>query len=345
MSPTLEFTPQEVGTHNHRDSLWVTYLGKVYDITTFAEDHPGGIDYILEFAGEDIGEVMKDPAFHHHSESAYELLSEYCIGTLKGANGISCSPRQETHALVDTDIQADYKTEHFLDLSRPLFLQMLRSNFTKEFYMEQVHKPRYLSYPAPFFGRDSYFELLSMTPWYVVPVLWLPRVAWYAWHGYDIIQSWTTVASYMVLGLVLWSLLEYVLHRFVFHIEKLLPDHPLALTLHFTLHGVHHYLPMDRLRLVMPPALGFVLAYPLLQMGFAAFPPGIANALIAGTISGYIGYDLTHYYLHHGCPFFQHLRAMKTYHLAHHYKNFNLGFGVTVKIWDRFFGTFLPVKD
>lgn len=34
---------------------------------------------------------------------------------------------------------------------------------------------------------------------------------------------------------------------------------------------------------------------------------------------------------------------MKKYHLAHHYKNFDLGFGVTSKIWDYVFNTVLVV--
>ena len=37
------------------------------------------------------------------------------------------------------------------------------------------------------------------------------------------------------------------------------------------------------------------------------------------------------------------VRDMKKYHLAHHYKNFDLGFGVTSKIWDYVFNTVLPV--
>ena len=41
-------------------------------------------------------------------------------------------------------------------------------------------------------------------------------------------------------------MLEYGLHRFLFHIDEWLPDRPLFLTLHFLLHGIHHYLPMDR---------------------------------------------------------------------------------------------------
>lgn len=34
------------------------------------------------------------------------------------------------------------------------------------------------------------------------------------------------------------------MHRFLFHIDEYLPDHPAALTLHFLLHGIHHYIPV-----------------------------------------------------------------------------------------------------
>jgi hypothetical protein len=36
------------------------------------------------------------------------------------------------------------------------------------------------------------------------------------------------------------------LHRFLFHIDEMLPDRPIFLVLHFLLHGIHHYMPMDR---------------------------------------------------------------------------------------------------
>jgi 4-hydroxysphinganine ceramide fatty acyl 2-hydroxylase len=47
-------------------------------------------------------------------------------------------------------------------------------------------------------------------------------------------------------GVVVWTILEYVLHRFLFHVDDYLPDRPFFLMLHFLLHGIHHYLPMDR---------------------------------------------------------------------------------------------------
>ena len=53
------------------------------------------------------------------------------------------------------------------------------------------------------------------------------------------------------IGNFLWTLLEYMLHRFLFHIDELLPDHPMAILLHFLLHGIHHYVPMDRYTLYL----------------------------------------------------------------------------------------------
>ncbi|CAJ0646496.1 25_t:CDS:2 [Entrophospora sp. SA101] len=64
------------------------------------------------------------------------------------------------------------------------------------------------------------------------------------------------------------------------------------------------------------------------------FPENIAHGIIAGAVFGYVCYDLTHYHLHHAKPFGDHFKTMKTYHLAHHYKNYELGYGITSKVWD-----------
>lgn len=91
--------------------------------------------------------------------------------------------------------------------------------------------------------------------------------------------------SCFLLGNVVWTILEYTLHRFLFHIDYYLPDAPWALTLHFMLHGIHHYLPMDRLRLVMPPLLFTALSYPFTQLAHAIFPTAMANGTIAGAFA------------------------------------------------------------
>jgi 4-hydroxysphinganine ceramide fatty acyl 2-hydroxylase len=121
-------------------------------------------------------------------------------------------------------------------------------------------------------------------------------------------------------GNVIWTILEYTLHRFLFHVDHYLPEQNWALVLHFLLHGIHHYLPMDRLRLVMPPTLFLALETPFTNLAHLIFPKAWANGIIAGAFTFYILYDCMHYALHHTrLP--QYMAEMKRYHLAHHYKS------------------------
>jgi 4-hydroxysphinganine ceramide fatty acyl 2-hydroxylase len=54
----------------------------------------------------------------------------------------------------ETDALADYNRNTFLDLSKPLLMQVWRANFTKEYYLSQVHNPRHLKEPARLFGNN-----------------------------------------------------------------------------------------------------------------------------------------------------------------------------------------------
>ena len=76
------FTSLDVATHARSTDCWVSRAGKVYDVTPFLADHPGGDDLILRYAGKDMGDAMADKSEHDHSESAYEMLEEYVIGRL-----------------------------------------------------------------------------------------------------------------------------------------------------------------------------------------------------------------------------------------------------------------------
>jgi 4-hydroxysphinganine ceramide fatty acyl 2-hydroxylase len=80
-----------------------------------------------------------------------------------------------------------------------------------------------------------------------------------------------------------------------------LPNNRVSLTLHFLLHGIHHYLPMDKYRLVMPPTLFAALAAPFWKFAHAVFFHNwyAATAAYAGGVFGYTLYDMTHYFLHH----------------------------------------------
>jgi len=362
------YTMEDVAVHKSLSSCWVSRNDKVYDVTGFLPDHPGGDDLILKYGGQDIGDVMKNPDEHVHSESAYDMLDEFLIGRVGTDAGLVDEDwvAEEDFHPDDTDADKDYAQNEFLDLRKPLLRQLWDANFSKSYYLLQVHQPRHLAESARLFG-PSYLEVFTKAAWYVVPIFWLPITTYLfcrsllqftlpaplpAWteHPYLPVHLLMSVPTSSIIktlscfftGNLIWTILEYTLHRFLFHVDYYLPDRPVFLLLHFLLHGVHHYLPMDRYRLVMPPILFIFLSTPFTRLAHALFPASVANGLISGAFCFYVLYDCMHYALHH-TKLPQYMREMKKYHLAHHYKNFELGFGVTSKIWDYVFNTVLPI--
>jgi len=137
-------------------------------------------------------------------------------------------------------------------------------------------------------------------------------------------------------GWVLWTLTEYWLHRVVFHFE---PEAGIVARIHWMIHGVHHDHPNDPLRLVMPPSVSIPVA--LLFWGLFTVTLGSAAALpfTAGFLTGYLVYDMTHYYLHHFRPRSALGRRLRESHMRHHFEDDARGFGVSAPFWDRAFGT------
>ncbi|KAF9587423.1 hypothetical protein IFM89_002604, partial [Coptis chinensis] len=72
--------------------------------------------------------------------------------------------------------------------------------------------------------------------------------------------------------------------------------------------------------------------------------PTTTPALVGGGLLGYVIYDCTHYYLHHGQPSNDVHKHLKRYHLNHHFRIQDKGFGITSALWDRVFGTLPPSK-
>ncbi|KAH7161113.1 hypothetical protein EDB81DRAFT_714248 [Dactylonectria macrodidyma] len=74
------FTLADVHSHNAKDDLYLIIRGKVYDATSFLDEHPGGEEILLEVAGQDATEAYIDT---DHSEEADDALESLQVGILK----------------------------------------------------------------------------------------------------------------------------------------------------------------------------------------------------------------------------------------------------------------------
>lgn len=72
-------TRAALGKHNSRDDVWMTIHNKVYNVSKYLEDHPGGEEVLMDRAGADATEDFEDVG---HSAEARRKLGEYEIGEL-----------------------------------------------------------------------------------------------------------------------------------------------------------------------------------------------------------------------------------------------------------------------
>jgi sterol desaturase/sphingolipid hydroxylase (fatty acid hydroxylase superfamily) len=197
--------------------------------------------------------------------------------------------------------------------------------------------------------ESKYLEFFTHIHPAVVIIIWLP-VAIYFMTRAVITRVAGVSAVYLpagfLLGVLLWSITEYTLHRFVFHYK---PRSARQERITFLFHGIHHAQPQCKTRLVMPPAVSIPLSliyYGLLSLILGTFL-GLSHwigPIYSGLVMGYLAYDLTHYATHH-FPMRQGvLKFLKRYHMQHHYKTPDQRFGVSSPVWDLVFGTF-PKDD
>ncbi|KAF3798811.1 Cytochrome b5 [Colletotrichum gloeosporioides] len=74
-------TESELAKHHEVHNLWVSIRGKVYDVSSYVDDHPGGVEVLKDVAGSDGTESFE---YVGHSEDAYKTLAKFQIGVLEG---------------------------------------------------------------------------------------------------------------------------------------------------------------------------------------------------------------------------------------------------------------------
>jgi len=138
-------------------------------------------------------------------------------------------------------------------------------------------------------------------------------------------------AIVFIAGLIAWTLIEYMLHRVLFHHAPVLSQ----------IHDRHHHSPHD---LIGTPAwasavVGLVaVAAPCwVALGF-----DLGTAATAGLVTGYLWYVFVHYATHHWQPRRgSYLYRARLRHARHHHLSHSGNFGVTTALWDYVFGTAL----
>jgi 4-hydroxysphinganine ceramide fatty acyl 2-hydroxylase len=239
-----EYSEQEVALHTTRKDCWVIYKDVVYDVSTFVGDHPGGPEILMQYAGTDITEVFHSVMSHDHSDAAVAMLASHKIGLLKDPQFRIGKRTKAEEVMFADDVE-------LIDLEKPIVTQMWATNMSLEQYLRYTHTPHFLKggRVARFFEND-FMEFISKNSWHSV-LLWVPVAAYFFWVGAEVYSPHAS-AFLFAIGVFAWTLLEYAIHRFVFHLDGYIPDHKIAICVHFLLHGVHHFLPMDRYA-ALPP--------------------------------------------------------------------------------------------
>jgi sphingolipid delta-4 desaturase len=136
-------------------------------------------------------------------------------------------------------------------------------------------------------------------------------------------------------GVIIWTLIEYGLHRFVFHINsssKRIKDFI------YLIHGNHHDEPRDPLRGLMPIIPGYFYGALIFLTLNLFFNYQMSALLMSGVIFGYLIYDYLHYSFHHMNINLKWWKKLRHYHQVHHTKDY-IYYGVSCPYWDVVFGT------
>jgi len=165
-------------------------------------------------------------------------------------------------------------------------------------------------------------------------------------------------ALYFAIGLLIWTFIEYLLHRYAFHApdEVMKETHEISASLeldqpvipalptlrhviYFIFHGVHHEYPSDSRRLVMPPVASLPMGL-VAWLIFSAIFGGNTIPAFAGLLVGYLVYDTTHFVVHHRSPPTAFGKLLKKAHMRHHFLDPDEDYGVSSPLWDVVFRTY-----
>ncbi len=188
---------------------------------------------------------------------------------------------------------------------------------------------------------NRFIELLSRSNPLLIAILHLSLISSMLIYGIVNFKVLFHVQFLLfILGILIWTLAEYVIHRFVFHWRS---ENGILKVIHYALHGHHHENPTDSNHLFMPPIPVLVIAFFLFSFFFLLMNK-FAFFFFPGFEFGYLVYSMIHYSIHLKPYSKGIMRKLWLHHGKHHYENSKTRYGVSNTFWDRIFRT-LPEKN
>jgi sterol desaturase/sphingolipid hydroxylase (fatty acid hydroxylase superfamily) len=144
------------------------------------------------------------------------------------------------------------------------------------------------------------------------------------------------------IGLLAWTLLEYSLHRFVFH-THIQPRNPQLREALNASHISHHVAPRDSNKLLVRTPYALVISAIVFGIAYGVVQ-NIASAagIMCGIWAGFLYYEAVHYRVHLRLSNSSLIAWQRRAHFYHHFTNNKRCFGVTSPLWDYVFRTQLP---
>lgn len=167
-------------------------------------------------------------------------------------------------------------------------------------------------------------------------VFWVPVLSYFMYRGIAKGLAPLSIVGLFILGALVWSLTEYLLHRFVFH--RIGPK-LMERRMFFILHGVHHDFPQDASRLVMPLGVSIPIGVVTFLVLRLALGDALVDPAFVGFGMGYLAYDGIHYAVHHFRMSSRIGKWLKRHHMVHHHTGENARWGVSSPLWDWILGT------
>ncbi|EAR91438.2 fatty acid hydroxylase (macronuclear) [Tetrahymena thermophila SB210] len=343
--------PQKVEEFaEENDKMLVIFQNKVYDLSQFQHEHPGGQDAIEDYQGLDISDIFFNSSRHKHSQYAQNLMQKYIYGV------IGDEQEEEREQLKQGKIKKqyphlthDYKLEYknvTLNLNKGLVSQ-IRAIKDKKTYEDLLKNPCKRVVGTKLFDNDSIDSLLNNNIGIVV-LLYTMIFIYMFYCGLNLDYNYSRgmfdrhykadnrpllfLFGFLFCGIIIFWIMEYVFLRII------LQPYVLGKTFHFLIFGIHYVFPLDEARTTIQPFFSIFVAF-LIRYSLGLLIYGNTLYLIlSGICLGYLYYEVVHYALHNKKKLtLSYSQYLRNKHAKHHFKDREYGYQVTNHFWDKFF--------